>query len=297
MASRYSGPPLVTWPLCFIVCGLLIAGFHWQAANFEPPPSDAFVSYNRDRLKAFRQAAAMSNKPTVLLLGNSTLRYATDIDHETWEFQNCDTVQVLRICNNWARFIDFAALTDELLELQPALIVIQPELIGRTRLKGIKPAPEELQTYVSWKLFGVGEWDPLNQDQEEVQIDQGNYNDQSDRRFQERVKKLTEWQGIDLDSESARQAYDFLVKANKQGCQIVLLWTPVTKRVTPYIEGMRGELQPIVTEYSKLGSQLIEYPGQLRNGSFTDFVHLNESGRTKFMDWFVPEILSLVEER
>lgn len=295
MSQDNSGPPMVTWLLTMLLFAGLAAGFRWCANSFEPPPSEAFVSYNLERLTRFRDDTR-DDKPKIVLLGNSTLRYATELDHDGWGFPESDSARVFRLCNNWARFIDIAPLADEILSLRPNVIVIQPELLGRTQLRGVRPPVEELQTYVSWRLFGLGEWDPMNQDQAEVQFDQGNYNDQSDRRFAERVKKITEWQGIDLDSESARAGRSFLRMAKTQGCRVVLLWSPTTERVRPLIDEVRQQLQPIVEEYADAGSNLLEYPHQLENTDFTDFVHMNQSGRTKFMNWFVPEVMALTRD-
>lgn len=282
----------MTWIVAAIAAGALIGGFHYYAAVFEVPPSAAFLVHNQNRIDRFAQMATeFPHKPRVVMLGNSTLKYATRTNEDTFELAGCKEVLVLRIVNNWARFIDFEPLSDAILSSEPDLIVVQPEILFRSRVREIRPRPDILRDYVYWRAFGLGEWDPHGFDQHDLQTAQPDFDDQSDERFANRYQRLNEWQRMDLTGASARASRRFLQRARQQGIRVVMLYPPMTSRGRTLIDPIRDELKPVLTDYLKDPAvELLECPYDTADDEFSDFVHMNDRGRDRFMAWFVPNL-------
>lgn len=291
-------PPARVWLFATLFGLIFIGGFELVSTEVEIPSSQAFLNHNRARLSRF--AALTANSPSqlkVVILGNSTIKYGTAIDEESFSFTGSDKIRVIRIVNNWANFSDFSPLTEQILNLRPDLIVMQTDLLGRVRLIEHFTKPAQLQRYLKWRAFGPGDWDPLNLNQAELQTDQVDYNDKSEQRFERRRKSLTEWQGIDLDGPDAKQANDFIESARQRGISIVLLYTPVTARVEPLEKTIQQHLSGAVNrQLEHEGVTLLEYPSEMDDSQFSDFVHMNERGREIYTKWLVPELLRIALE-
>ncbi|HSG73471.1 MAG TPA: hypothetical protein VLA12_23850, partial [Planctomycetaceae bacterium] len=150
---------------------------------------------------------------------------------------------------------------------------------------------------LKWRVFGPGDWDPLNLNQAELQTDQVDYNDKSEQRFERRRLSLTEWQGIDLKGPDAKQANDFIESARQRGISIVLLYTPVTARVEPLEKSIQQHLSGAVNrQLEHEGVTLLEYTSEMDDSQFSDFVHMNERGREIYTKWLVPELLRIALE-
>ena len=285
-------PPLSIWLFASLFAIVFINGFDLASNEIDIPASQAFLTHNRTRLNRFAELSRKSpERVRIVMLGNSTLKYGTNIDEESFSFVGDEKFRVIRIINNWARFSDFAPLVEQIFDAQPDLIVMQADLLGRVRLIDHFTKPAQLQRYLKWKAIGQDDWDLFNLDQEELQIDQVDYEDKSDARFERRRLSVTEWQGIDLESQDAKQAKHFLETANAKGISIVLLYSPVTNRAETLEKVIKAELAEEVSRHLESARvTLLEYPHQLEDSHYSDFVHLNASGREIYSKWLVEEL-------
>lgn len=286
--------PLSIWVIAVLYGFVFVSIFDGVATAIRLPEAAAFVTFNEDRIDRFSTLVAQN--PTdlkLVVLGNSTMKYGTDIDHGSMTFPGVDGVRVLRIVNNRAHFSDFDPLVEDILELQPDLILFQADLLGRERLLKSISKPALLQDYLKWQVAGDGSWNPTRVDQTELQVDQVDYNDQSEARFERRLRSLNEWQTINLDGADAKRASGFIERSARQGIPVILHYTPVTARAAPQQERMAAQLRTSVVRLTRVpGVSLLEYPSPMPLDCFGDFVHMNQKGRKVYMSWLVPELVA-----
>jgi|GEM_PF-5617163 len=284
--------PMSVW-LVAALWGLVFVGsFDLLAKQFPLPRTQAFENHNRQRIERFSRIVAENPKSQrIVLLGNSMSKYATNVNETKMTFDAVEDMNVLRIVNNWANFSDFMPMTQEVLELQPNLILMQADLLGRKRVLQRMSAPACLQSYVGWKIAGRGDWNPLKIDQIDLQTDQVDFDDQSDSRFARREKSVCEWQTIDLKGRNAKLAKTFVEEALGRGIPVVILIPPVTERADTLQQKSIGALSPMLTELERAGATILNYPGGiLPDDHFSDFVHMNEVGRDHYMPWLVGQL-------
>ena len=289
--------PFSIWVITALYGFVFVSVFDSVATSVELPALEAFWAFNQTRID--RYAALVAEHPDdrrLVILGNSTVRYGTDIDHESMTFPGVDGIRVLRIVNNRANFSDFEPFVEEILRLQPDVILLQADLLGRQRVLEQLSKPALLQNYLKWQVTGQGPWNPAKVDQMELQIDQVDYRDQSEARFERRLRSLNEWQTINLNGQDSQLACDFIERSVGRGIPVVLHYIPVTNRATPLQQRMMSQLTPIVERLAnKPGVSLLEYPDDLPSDHFGDFVHMNQQGREVYMSWLVPKLLTLAD--
>ena len=292
-------PPMRTWSIAVLYGIVLISTYQCVAQSVQLPTRDAFWRHNQRRVDRF--AALTVSHPEdmrIVILGNSTIKYATDIDDASMTFPGVENVRVLRIVNNWANFTDFAPLTDAILALQPDVILFQADLLGRKQVLQRISNPALLQNYVKWHLVGDEAWNPEKINQDELQTDQVDYNDQSEARFARRIRSLTQWQTIDLDGQESELARQFVRQSAARDIPVVLHFTPVSDRARPLQRETIDELSPVVSRLVQDSASvtLLEYPSLMSDDQFGDFVHMNQNGRDEFMSWFVPELMAIARD-
>lgn len=279
------------WLITGLYSLVFVGSFDLLAKQVRLPEMQAFESHNRQRIERFAEiASARPNAKRIVMLGNSMTKYATNIDEGTMSFESTDEFSVLRIVNNWANFSDFAPLSEAILELKPDLIVIQADLLGRRRVLQRMTKEAKLQSYLGWKIAGQGDWNPEQVDQHELQIDQVDFNDQSDARFARREKSVTEWQTIEVDGPDAGLAIEFIESASRCS-RVVLLVTPVTTRAQGLQNQSMAKLEPVIREAQNRGAIILEHPeGWLEDDRFSDFVHMNAKGRAEYMPFLIKQL-------
>jgi len=290
--ARDHAPPLSAWLFAVLFGLIFVVLFNIVAASVSVPRSEAFLNHNRSRLDRFAQIAKeYPAKMRVVILGNSSIKYGTAVDEETFRIAATDDVHVLRIVNNWASFSDFAPFAEQILALNPDVIVFQADLLGRVRLKEFPPKEIKFQRYLIWQVAGQGDWNPDMSDQAELQEDCTDFNDKSDARFARRKSAVSEWQRVDLTDPGAQQAKQFIETALTRNIKVALLYMPVTEKAQPLQDQVVEKLSPAVNDLLKRdGVSLLQYPHPTDESHYSDFVHMNKIGREVFTSWLVPEL-------
>ena len=295
--TKKNRTPLSVWVVAGLYSLVFVGSFDLLAKQVRLPEMQAFENHNRRRIERFAQVAATRpNAKRIVLLGNSMTKYATNIDETTMRLGASDEFCVLRIVNNWANFSDFASLNESILALEPDLIVIQADLLGRKRVLQRLTNEAKLQNYLGWKIVGRGDWNPEKIDQVELQIDQVDFNDQSETRFARRKKSVTEWQTIDIRSPDAEMALEFVALASRCS-RVALLVTPVTTRARSLQKAALAKLAPAIQDAESHGAFVLQFPGGvLDDDRFSDFVHMNAVGRAEYMSFLVKQLRMLLSQ-
>jgi len=150
--SADTAPPLLAWLWAAAFAALAVAAFFHLAGKLAMPQSQAFLTFNQERVEAFASAQA-PDALRIALLGNSRLKYGTlgeaelaalaaDLGHRPMRF--------LRLVNNWAVFEDFAALESAILAARPDVVVLQMDLLAQERAEPARALL--LRDYVEWLL-------------------------------------------------------------------------------------------------------------------------------------------------
>ena len=289
---RKPAPPLVTWfwGLFFGLC--LTIAFLKMAVDAKLPPSSAFVAFNDARIEALAAGQTVPDRLRIVLLGNSRLKYGTEVDPEGFSFSDDARFEVLRLVNNWATFEDFAPMADRILDLRPDMIVMQTDLLGRGRREWGRVFM--YREYLNWRAFGHGPWNPGKIDHQEVQYATPCLNDQSQDRYDWRVDVDSNWLIFDLESDGARNARGFIDKAADQGIRVVLLSMPITERVQSVLTPMDNLASDLLGELERDDKVTkLTFPETVPNERFCDFVHMNEAGRATFTPWLAQQLSDL----
>ena len=298
--QRMRPAPLVSWIWALVIVAVPLSRPP-EILGIEVPHSEAFQEFNDPRLDAFgsgplTQVAGGPEPLRVVALGNSRLKHATFDDHRFGDFAAMlgeEQVEYLRIVNNWAVFKDFELITEQILALEPDVVVLQLELLGLER--GTLGRTILTREYIIWRLAGYGPWNPRNADQDELQFHKPCTNIQTEEALSRRLERTYEWLREDTAAESARLAREFIAKASSLGIRVVLLGIPMTERMEQERPSNPQRLLEIARELEAKANGVIylNYPEVLPDDRYCDFVHMNEPGREEFSAWLVRELVGL----
>ena len=298
--QRMRPAPLVSWVWALAVVAMLLSRPP-EILGIEVPHSEAFQEFNNPRLDAFgsgtlTRIAGGPEPLRVVALGNSRLKHATFDDHGFGDFAATlgeERIEYLRIVNNWAVFKDFELITEQILALEPDVVVLQLELLGLER--GALGRTLLTREYIIWRLAGFGPWNPRNADQDELQFYKPCTNIQTEDALSRRLERTYEWLRDDTAAESPRLAREFIAKASSLGTRVVLLGIPMTERMERERPSTPQHLQEIARELEAgtNGVVHLNYPEVLPDDRYCDFVHMNEPGREEFSAWLVRELVGL----
>ncbi len=298
--QRMRPAPLISWIWALAVVGMLFSRPP-QILGIEVPHSEAFEDFNRTRLDAFGSGTitrvAGGPKPLrVIALGNSRLKHATFDDQDFGDFGATlgeMRIEYLRIVNNWAVFKDFELITDQILALEPDVVVLQLELLGLER--GQVGRTILTREYIIWRLAGFGPWNPRNVDQSELQFHKPCTNIQTEDALWRRLHRTYEWLRDDTAAESPKLAREFIAKAAGRGIAVVLLGIPLTARMEQERPSNPEHLLEIARqlEADAEGVTYLNYPEVLPDDRYCDFVHMNKPGREAFSAWLLDELVRL----
>lgn len=276
--------PLITWGYAV---GFAMAIF-WILGTIilykDPPRSEAFHYHNAARLE---RLAAKTNEGAlgVVMLGDSRMRYATYADERLGAALSDHLerpAEVVRLVNNWAVMDDFTDLAPLIFEAKPGLVVFQEGLLSKERAARAKLLVG--RTYLIWRFFGLGLWNPGNQDQNQLQLE-ARCEVLKDEDVESRRERVGRWVSFDPDGDSAHQATSFLAEAESRGIRVVFLAIPITSAGREGLSSFeRGrDLKPLVI------------PAQIPDDSFCDVVHMNPQGREAYSAWFITTLGNLLK--
>ena len=272
-------------PLSFLDWGMIAlfsAVFAFIVYTFllvSPPPSAAFTNYNAERFQKLED-----DKATVILLGDSRMRYATELDQtlaKQIEQKSDKPVQVLRIVNNWAVFRDFSPLVADILQVDPDLVVIQQELFSKSR--STYATKTLARQYWTWKWFGKGDWDPGQPDQEKLQFEMRcsalNINETVEKRKQRAFK----WFNFSANGPSQNDLALFLAELERKNIKAVYLTIPITNAAR----------KGFPTPQPATGLPILSPDFAVPDTDFCDLVHMNPNGRNQYSTWLTNTLTHL----
>jgi len=273
--------PLRYWLYILIVS----LGFGYVLYAFllvSPPPSQAFFLYNSPRISEMADSKT-SEGLNVIMLGDSRLRYSTYDDEEMGNALSPTAkqpVNVVRIVNNWAVFNDFSLLTSQILELKPELVVIQKELISKSRSDFATKILA--RKYWMWRLFGSGIWDPGQLNQKDLQHEMRCSALRGNETVEQRKQRVFKWYDFEGKGVSKTNLERFLEQAISKNIPVVFVSIPITKRGS---EGL-----PSAPEIPAYDVQSPTDP--VLDSHYCDIVHMNPEGRKRYTHWLSEVIVS-----
>lgn len=243
------------------------------------PPSAAFFEYNAQRVEEFHQETA-AGALGVVLIGDSRVRYGTelqDVLSERITDELGEEVAVLRLTNDWATYQDFDPLMPLILEAEPALVLLQEEL--RLKNRGYDASEAIKREYLWWRLLGDGLWNPGGNEQvfyqEEMTCEVLGV-----EALEDRVVRLGRWVDFDADGPAVAQVKALVQELEESNVVLRYLDVPISADAQAALPGV--ELSP-----APLG---ITPDVSVGDANYCDFVHMNETARATYTDWFVVAI-------
>ena len=252
------------------------------------PKANEFTRYNGDRLSLAKQ-----EEPDylIVLLGDSKLKYATDIE----VFDSDERLAVVRIVQNRATFGDFEQLARPILAADPDLIVLQESLLTHKRLSTIDF--RELQQLVLWGLFAPeSDFHPGRIDQTALQTSRPCTNDFGNESLERRLTRQASESRHGIDHDEARSAAAFLRAAEVRGLDTVVLRLPNHPRFDAHVAAGEKGIAPFTARTPATTVWAPSAAIDIRAEDFCDFVHLNPGGRAKVSSWLQAEIRSRLHD-
>lgn len=288
------------WTGLFVLCGA--AAVYVIAFVTGIPRSEAFVSYNLERLESYAAAGLGEPKAPrrVILIGTSRFKYATLDGEEIGRLASGalgTPVRVIGIFNNGGGFEDVAPLAKTMLRTRPDAILLQVEMLaGEPFVPEWQHQIESSLRYLKWQIVGSGPWQPDAETPWEVQYDRPCENNFSKERYWFRLQFP---QKIDLMGKNAVLAKDFISEAVSQGVMIILIAVPKYPRLEKYRPSVPPALESLIEKVT-VSSRQVEfwrYPAQVSSDNYCDFLHMNAKGREAFSFWLSSRIVGLIKGR
>jgi hypothetical protein len=264
-----------------------------------PPIASAFDVFNLERLDRFAEIS-MDADATVVMLGNSRLKYATFYDDEFSRLLTQESgrrIRVLRIVNNWAVFRDFQRLLKSIEELHPDVIVLQTQLLGQER--ALQGRSLVFRDYIDWLLSpAAGLWNPGNINQHDLQFATPCANDLSQKTLEEWLELARQWLIFTPSGTEGTAARRWAMAQAKSGVKVVILSIPRTHMIedatgVAFDDITAGTIQSMSNGKNILFARFSEV---LASDQFCDFSHVNAAGRDSISAWLQNYILGLVSD-
>lgn len=287
--------PSVCWLWALAFAGLAWAAYDEAPRHFEAPPSAAFTAYNQPRMAVFGQAGH-GTRLRVVSIGNSRLKYATPEGRPFAQLAaaaGLERASFLRIIGNWAVFSDFEPLVEDLLALEPDIIVLQVELLGVARAHRARRMI--LGEFAAWQLLGLGPWNPLNVNQRAVQVLKPCLETHSEDYIKDRLRLTDIWVMEDAQSAGARRARDFVRRAAAAGIQVALVTVPMSASWEALHPSDRPSLMRLADDLGRSSRNIhvLRYPVRLSDDRYCDPIHMNEEGGAEYAGWLIGELARL----
>jgi hypothetical protein len=285
-------PDLSLWRRAAMVFLSVIAALFGLSLVNDAPPSEGFRDFNLQRLRAFRAEHEPRHPRAlrVVMIGSSRLKNATLAEGAFDQIggqSEFERIEVFRLVANWAVFATFEPLLDEVRDLQPDVYVIQMDLLGEEMARQLKV--EISFNYLRWLMSGQGAWtwyEPEKEQLTQVCTDE--------HTPEQRLERTGENLIVDLESESARQARDFIRTVVAEGARVVIVSVPKTRAFERALPSVRQEMLTSARDLAKELPQVTvtPYPLVLSDEHFCDAAHLNDRGADVYSRWLVEQIIS-----
>jgi hypothetical protein len=283
--KRATPPPLDAWVYAGAILAAVILALLPISATDEVRKPNSFVEYNSARIA---EAADSRRGGFVILLGNSKLKYATDIDkiREHYSIENPGKPpSLVRIVYNDAVFADLGDIPETVLGANPDLIIVQADLVLNDR--SIGQVLRLLQAYARWRLFpSDGKIILTDINNAALQYETPCRNDFNIERLEKFLLRIAnpDTSGS-IEHENARAALAFMNRARERNIPVAILPLINHPRAMAEIGNERDLL--LERAITDVDVALWQTPMSVGIGSddFCDFVHLNDAGRTKLSIW------------
>jgi hypothetical protein len=284
-------PELTLWRRAAII--FLAVGVALLAVGLtcEPPPSQAFLDFNVQRLRAFRSEHEPRDPQTLrlVLLGNSRFKNAT-IDPAIFDAAAEQKVEAFRLVANWAIFSNFEPLLDEVQALQPDAYVIQMDLLVEEMARPFKA--QIAFSYLRWLSSGTGPWSWYEPESEQLVLacTDEQVPDQRTARAQEKLI-------VDLESPSARRALDFIRTITADGARVILVSVPKTQAFERVLPSASADMLASANALAAAlpGVSVSVFTDALPDKQFCDVTHLNRDGASAYSRWLMEQVAAAVK--
>ncbi len=283
-------PELTLWRRAAMISLTVVAALFGIALTCEAPPSQAFLDFNLQRLRAFRSEHEPRDPRAlrVVLLGNSRLKNAT-IDPAVFdaaaEGNGLPRVEAFRLVANWAIFSNLDPLLDEVRTMEPDAYIIQMDLLVEDMAWPFKT--QIAFNYLRWQVSGNGPWSWYEPESEQLELVCT-----SEQVPDQRAARAEEKLIVDTGSPSARRAREFIRAIAADGARIVLVSVPKTQafeRVMPSAnEDMLSSARDLAAELPQV--IVSPFTGALPDDRFCDVTHLNRAGASAYSRWLIEQL-------
>jgi len=219
---------------------------------------------------------------------------------------------------------DLERRADQILRLNPKIIVLQPEMmVGRvTQVKERKPRfleeqSKRLKDWISYakspliRRYITGGSTKKSQElldalSSPAQVDIGILKDTNpkeeteDQIFLRTVREHWTAQRISLRSPEYNYSRNFIQKAVANGARVIVVETPISQTAAQFAteEYLRKRKEVILNLLGGDQSLYLSYPKILPDQFFYDYAHANRKGQKVFFKWLAPMLAQkLLEEK
>jgi hypothetical protein len=279
-------PELTLWRRAAILFLVVVVALFAVGLTCEPPPSEAFLDFNGQRLRAFRSEHEPRDPRTLrlVLLGNSRLKNAT-IDPAVLDAAAGRKVEAFRLVANWAIFSNFSPLLDDVRALQPDAYVIQMDLLVEEMAQPFKT--QISFNYLRWLVSGTGPWSWYEPESEQLVLacTDEQVPDQRAARAQDKLI-------VDLESPSARRAREFIRAIAADGTPVILVSVPKTQAFERVLPSASGDMLASANALADAlpGVSVSAFTDRLPDDQFCDVTHLNRDGASVYSRWLIEQV-------
>ena len=283
--------PLQVW-FATLALAAVIWVLAWIAATeIELSVPTSFTVFNAARIRAYGQREAATGAKRVVLIGSSSLKYATRDESELAAAISSaagEPVEVLRITSNWGSFDDFAPLASTIQELKPDVVVMESEFLATDR-----PRQRRFLLLVERTRHALGidrQVETTAESEADVQFDHACWRRKAVRNLESFREHRAEWVTVRPGGPAPVAARRFAEELLASGAHVALLTIP---RRPDYEEDSRPARIAAASgpQGQALASRVQRWePEPIPIELYCDLTHLLPAGQQRFSDWLQSRI-------
>jgi len=283
----------VLWAIIFLVHRLNIT---------RSPTSTAFQQFNLARIAEFSE---LPSEYKVVILGNSRLKYATELESTLAAMSKELAVNVayLKIIQEEAQFSDFEPFLESILELEPNLILLQAPLFVMDRVGYLNW--RYLQKYLVAAVRGNSDlWNSTGNDQHSLQFDLpcaksrlGMTTEQlAAALLGERVRRTSLRANYDLNGINAQTIRSFAARASTVGSRIITLGIPKSAVLSDALQDFYGE-RLIVDQVLADREMTWTFEESISDDEYCDLIHMDSAARLRYSSWLIKRVAERLSDQ
>jgi len=259
------------------------------------PTSMPFQQFNLARIEQFSE---LPSQYKVVMLGNSRLKYATELESElaTMSAELEISVAYLKIIQEEAQFSDFEQFLGPILELKPNLILLQAPLFVMDR--GGYLNWRYLQKHIVAAVRGNSDiWDTRGNNQHRLQFDVpcakrrlGMTTEQlATALIGERVRRTSGRGTYDLNGVNAHAVRTFSARASEAGTKIITLGIPKSAVLNDALQDFYGE-RLIADQVLAQRETTWSFSESIPDNEYCDLIHMDSAARLLYSSWLIKRV-------